>query len=97
MDSISSDYLRYFLYPLGVSLDIYEGQITALLGHNGAGKSTLIAALTGMLPATGGSAYVYGNSIRIAEDMDKIRRMIGTIISLLDVSNFEILQGWISV
>jgi len=61
----------------GVSLDVYEGQITALLGHNGAGKSTLIAALTGMLPASGGSAYVYGNSIRISEDMDKIRQMIG--------------------
>ena len=61
----------------GVSLDVYEGQITALLGHNGAGKSTLIAALTGMLPATSGSAYIYGHSIRIAEDMDKIRGMIG--------------------
>ena len=68
-----------FWYHSGVSLDVYEGQITALLGHNGAGKSTLIAALTGMLPASGGSAYVYGNSIRISEDMDKIRQMIGTV------------------
>ena len=29
------------------SLDIYEGQITALLGHNGAGKTTLFNILTG--------------------------------------------------
>ena len=29
------------------SLDIYEGQITALLGHNGAGKTTIFNILTG--------------------------------------------------
>ena len=31
-----------------VCLDIYEGQITALLGHNGAGKTTTIFMLTGL-------------------------------------------------
>ena len=36
------------------SLDIYEGQITALLGHNGAGKTTLCNILTG----TGVRLYV---------------------------------------
>lgn len=30
------------------SLDIYQGQITALLGHNGAGKTTIFNILTGM-------------------------------------------------
>lgn len=32
----------------GVTLDIYEGQITALLGHNGAGKTTTMSIITGM-------------------------------------------------
>jgi len=41
-------------------LDIYEGQITALLGHNGAGKTTLINLLTGVMPCTGGAAVLYG-------------------------------------
>ena len=31
----------------GMSLDMYEGQITALLGHNGAGKTTTMSMLTG--------------------------------------------------
>ena len=43
-----------------LSLDIYEGQITALLGHNGAGKTTLLNILTGVSSATGGSAAVCG-------------------------------------
>lgn len=35
-----------------VQLDMYDGQITALLGHNGAGKSTLHSIITGTLSPT---------------------------------------------
>merc|ERR1719499_148463 len=38
-----------------VSLNIYPGEITAILGHNGAGKSTLFNMLTGMTSSSGGS------------------------------------------
>ena len=31
----------------GLSLNMYDGQITALLGHNGAGRTTTISILTG--------------------------------------------------
>ncbi len=30
-----------------VNLDVYKGEITALLGHNGAGKTTTMGILTG--------------------------------------------------
>lgn len=32
-----------------LTLNMYEGQITVLLGHNGAGKTTTMSMLTGML------------------------------------------------
>jgi len=48
----------------GLSMDIYEGQITAILGHNGAGKTTFFNILTGMTGATDGSAHIYGLDIR---------------------------------
>lgn len=35
-----------------VDLDIYEGNITALLGHNGAGKTTTMSIITGELMKT---------------------------------------------
>ena len=41
-------------------MDIYEDQITALLGHNGAGKTTLMNILTGLISATSGTATIYG-------------------------------------
>ena len=34
----------------GTTLNMYEGQITALLGHNGAGKTTTMNMLTGRWP-----------------------------------------------
>ena len=44
-------------------------------GHNGAGKTTAISVLTGMIPASGGSAYVGGHSI--ASEMAQIRKSLG--------------------
>ena len=32
----------------GVQLDLYPGQVTALIGENGAGKSTIVKILTGI-------------------------------------------------
>ncbi|CAH2106426.1 unnamed protein product [Euphydryas editha] len=43
-----------------ISLNIYDDQITVLLGHNGAGKSTTIAMLTGNVEVTRGSIWVAG-------------------------------------
>ena len=59
----------------GINVDMYEGQIFALLGHNGAGKSTAISVLTGLLPPTAGDAWMYGHSIRT--DLAAIRQTMG--------------------
>ena len=49
-----------------MNLDVYEGQITAILGHNGAGKTTLFNMLTGMTAPSKGSAHLYGYDLRCA-------------------------------
>jgi ATP-binding cassette subfamily A (ABC1) protein 3 len=59
----------------GVDLDMYEGQIFALLGHNGAGKSTLISMLTGLIPPTAGDAWTYGLSV--SGDLARMRESMG--------------------
>lgn len=58
-----------------LNLSLYEGQITAFLGHNGAGKTTTMSLLTGLYEPTEGTATIYGNDIR--KNMDKIRNCLG--------------------
>lgn len=47
----------------GVSLDIYPGEVLALLGVNGAGKTTLSSILATLHPATSGDVLYQGSSI----------------------------------
>ncbi|XP_045452693.1 phospholipid-transporting ATPase ABCA3-like [Melitaea cinxia] len=56
-----------------VTLDVYKGEITVLLGHNGAGKTTLMSIITGMLKATEGNVYVEGlDTVTQKDEMQKI-------------------------
>ncbi|XP_034485231.1 ATP-binding cassette sub-family A member 3-like isoform X4 [Drosophila innubila] len=48
----------------GLSINMFEDEITVLLGHNGAGKTTTISMLTGMFPPTSGTAIINGCDIR---------------------------------
>ncbi|XP_072043597.1 phospholipid-transporting ATPase ABCA3-like [Amphiura filiformis] len=59
----------------GISLNMYEGQITALLGHNGAGKTTTMSMVTGLIPPTSGTAVV--NNYDIRTDIDGVRSSLG--------------------
>jgi branched-chain amino acid transport system ATP-binding protein len=44
----------------GVSLDVAEGKITALLGRNGAGKTTTLRSLVGLTPPRDGEVTIFG-------------------------------------
>lgn len=59
----------------GLSFNMFEGHITALLGHNGAGKTTTMSMLTGMKRPTSGTAEIWGYDIRY--EMKKIRNSLG--------------------
>ncbi|XP_051014920.1 ATP-binding cassette sub-family A member 9 [Acomys russatus] len=61
----------------GVGFDIYEGQITALLGHSGAGKTTLINTLSGLSPPTTGSVTIYNQTLSEMDDSEAIIELTG--------------------
>lgn len=48
-----------------VDLDVYSGQVTALVGDNGAGKSTLIKCIAGIYSPDSGDFLFEGNKVDI--------------------------------
>jgi rhamnose transport system ATP-binding protein len=49
-----------------VSLSLYPGQVTALIGENGAGKSTLVKILTGIYQPDSGDISVSGEPVHLS-------------------------------
>ena len=71
----------------GVSLDVYPGEVHALLGDNGAGKSTLIKVLSGVHPATKGEIKVDGEIVKFASPRQASDAGIGTVYQDLALNN----------
>lgn len=46
----------------GVSIEVAEGEIVAVLGRNGAGKTTMIRSLTGLTPPRSGRIDIFGHT-----------------------------------
>jgi D-xylose transport system ATP-binding protein len=53
-----------------VSLNLYPGEVVALLGHNGAGKSTLMKMLAGAYPIDSGEVHISGSKAHIRTPVD---------------------------
>ena len=79
----------------GVSLDIPEGKITAIMGPSGTGKTTLLRLIGGQLKPSSGSVNVQGLEIPSLnrKELYKARRRMGMLFQsgalLTDLSVFE--------
>jgi len=63
----------------GIDVDVYAGEIHALLGDNGAGKSTLIRLLSGVWPPTSGDIFIDGTPVHFRSPRDASQAGIGTV------------------
>lgn len=67
----------------GVTIDLYPGEVVALVGGNGAGKTTLIKTLSGAHPADSGEIWVDGQPATITNPRDAKDYGIETIYQTL--------------
>ncbi len=58
----------------GVSFQVREGEVVAMLGHNGAGKSTTLRTVLGLLPARGGEVRLGGALWANGDPAENVRR-----------------------
>ncbi len=63
----------------GVSFNVLEGEIHALVGENGAGKSTLIKILMGVYTPSSGTLYVNGKKANYHGPADAIAQGLGAV------------------
>ena len=71
-----------------VCLDIYRGEILALLGENGSGKTTLMNMLSGIYYPDEGEIYINGKPVSISSPKESFHLGIGMIhqhFKLVDV------------
>ena len=61
-----------------VSLDVYEGEWLAIIGHNGSGKSTLAKMMNGLLEASRGEIYIDGQLLT-EDTVYEARRKVGMV------------------
>jgi ABC-2 type transport system ATP-binding protein len=61
----------------GVGLEIYPGQVLALLGQNGSGKTTTVRMLSSILAPTRGRARVAG--FDVVQSPEKVRASVGVL------------------
>lgn len=57
------------------SIKVERGEVFGFLGPNGSGKTTVIKMLTGILPLSGGEAFV--DDIDVRKDPETVRQRIG--------------------
>ncbi|WP_139802363.1 ATP-binding cassette domain-containing protein [Aurantimonas sp. 22II-16-19i] len=69
------------------SIDLFPGEVVALLGHNGAGKSTLIKILSGAYKRDSGEIFVRGEKAAIANPRDAKAYGIETIYQTLALAD----------
>ncbi len=70
-----------------VSIDLYEGEVMALVGHNGAGKSTLIKILSGAFKPDAGEISIRGEPATIDNPREARQYGIETIYQTLALAD----------
>ena len=70
-----------------VSIELYAGEVLALVGHNGAGKSTLVKVLSGACKSDSGTIVISGEAAVIDNPRDARRYGIETIYQTLALAD----------
>jgi simple sugar transport system ATP-binding protein len=75
-----------------ISLDVYPGEVTCVLGDNGAGKSTLIKILSGVFQPDAGEFLIEGHPVTLAGPREARAHGIATVFQ--DLATVPLMSLW---
>jgi len=75
-----------------ISLNVYAGEVTCVLGDNGAGKSTLIKILSGVFQPDEGEFLIEGQSVTLAGPREARAQGIATVFQ--DLATVPLMSLW---
>jgi simple sugar transport system ATP-binding protein len=76
----------------GVSLEVWPGQVTCVLGDNGAGKSSLIKILSGVVPHDEGEYLIDGEEVHFTTPRQAQKKGIATVFQ--DLATVPLMSVW---
>lgn len=62
-----------------VSLEVYPGEVVAVLGGNASGKSTTLKSVLGLVTPTRGEVYLFGERVNDLEPPDRVERGVASV------------------
>jgi branched-chain amino acid transport system ATP-binding protein len=63
-----------------VTVRVWPGKLSVLLGSNGAGKTTTLRAVAGLNQATAGTVTLFGTNVTRASPPDRVRQGLGYVM-----------------
>jgi simple sugar transport system ATP-binding protein len=75
-----------------VSLEVFPGEVTCVLGDNGAGKSTLIKILSGVFPPDSGELVIEGTPMHFTSP--RVARSHGIATVFQDLATVPLMSLW---
>ena len=75
-----------------VTLAVFPGEVTCVLGDNGAGKSTLIKILSGVFPPDSGELVIEGAPVHFANP--RVARSYGIATVFQDLATVPLMSLW---
>lgn len=81
----------------GINLDVYSGEVIAIIGSSGSGKSTLLRCINMLEKPSKGEIYYKGvNILDKKVNIDKIRQSIGMVFQSFNLfENMNVLENCI--
>ncbi len=78
----------------GIDLDVFKGDVVAIIGPSGCGKSTFLRCLNCMETPTSGSVKFKGEELTNSKDIDSYRSKIGMVFQHFNLfNNLTVLQN----